>query len=251
MKTPSPPPSLVERKRYDDKIAHHIAEGIWWVGFVDSDIDGSHNPYAVVDTDEAILINPGSRAEEHYRVVREKLRSIIDTRFLEHIVVLHSDPTWSASLPLFEKLAHRNVRIYAPSGAVKAIACYGCKHPIIGLEEGDSIILRSGRTIDYHAITNLPTAGLGFLHDARSGTIFCGSVFGYLPGDWNLYAPANGWEAMIACETPATGSKKAHLSALNKIERLSPERICPQCGPILEDDIDKYLATARKMDIGK
>lgn len=242
--------SLVERKTYDTNLAHQIVQSICWVGFIDSALQTSHNPFLLIDKGEAMLINPGSRADEHYRLVRDKVASLIDPKQIQHIVLLDHDPERCASLPLFEKLVSRNVRIYAPSEVKNSITYYGCKNPVIGLDNGDSIIFGSGRTIDYYATPNVPAAGRGFLFDQVTGTVFSGNVLGQVDEPWNLYAQAQGWRTLRPCPTSPKGSKKAHLEALNKIERLSPERICQQCGLIVEDEIDSYIAAAREFDIG-
>ncbi len=251
MDKPSTPSSLVERKIYDKKQAHQIARGIWWVGYIDANAQCSHNPFLLIDGDEAVLINPGSRADEHFRVVRDKVSSLINPKQIQHIVILHHDPDRCASLPLFEKLADRNVRVYAPTRVARSIAYYGCKNPVIGLDEGDSVILRSGRVLDYSETPGLPDAGTGLLHDPATSTVFAGNVFGRLTSEWNLFANPRGWESMVPIESQTSGSKKAHLLALNKIETLSPDRVCPHCGPIIEDDVEKYIIAAREMDTGK
>ena len=249
MNTPVTPPSLVERKKYDDRQTHHIAGGIWWTGFCVSPECTSHNPFLIIEGTEAVLLNPGSRAEEHCRQVRDKIASLIDPARIQHIVILHHDPDWCASLPLFEKLADRNVKIYAPSAAIKPIGYYGCKNPVIGLDDGDSIILGTGRSLDYYDTPDLRSAGFGFVHDSATGTLFTGNVFGHVAEPWNLYASPGSWRALGPCNINPPWPKKAHLNALNKIERLSPQRICPRCGPVIEDDIEKYIEAARKMDI--
>jgi flavorubredoxin len=241
----------VERKKYDDRQAHCIGGGIWWIGVRLPHSDNSHNPYLLIDGSEAVLINPGSRADGHFRRVKDKITSLIDPRQIQHVVLLHHHPDWCASLPLVETLVGRNVKIYAPSGVADSIGYYGCKSPIIVLDEGDSVILRSGRSIDYYETPDLHNAGLGFLYDSKTGTILSGNMFGYPDVEWNLYAPAEGWKSLVPGAIEPPWSKKAHLRALNKVERLSPERICPQCGLIIEDDINKYLDAARQMNIGQ
>ena len=241
------PPSLVERKKFDNKQAHQLTAGIWWVGYVDDNSGRSNNPYLLVDNDEAVLINPGSGADEQFRLVRDKVAGIIDPSQINHIVVGHHDPARCAALPHFEKQAGRDVRIYAPSAAVEEVACYGCKTPVIGLDGGDSIILKSGRTIDFFATPNLPLAGSGILYDQTTDTVFAGNIFGCPGDDWNLFAAPGAWESLTSCINEGWGSKKAVLHALNKIERLSPERICPQRGPVIEDMIEKYIEAARRL----
>ena len=39
-----------------------IAEGVFWVGFADTNIGLRCNPYLIVDGDEAVLIDGGSEA---------------------------------------------------------------------------------------------------------------------------------------------------------------------------------------------
>jgi two-component system cell cycle response regulator len=246
MEQPSIPAPLVERKKYDPQLAQNLAPGIWWVGYIDAETVTSHNPYLLIDEDEAVLINPGSRADEHCRIVRDKVASLIEPRQIRHIVILHHDPDRCGSVAMFEKLADRNVRIYAPKRITKSITYYGCKNPVIPLDDSDSIILKSGRSLEYIDTPKLATAGLGMLFDSRTRTLFCGNVFGCLTGEWNLFAPHEGWKTLVPGDSETYQSKKAVLHALNRIERLSPEQICPHCGPIIEEEIDKYLETVRK-----
>lgn len=243
----SAPPSLVERKKYDCKQAHQLAQGIWWVGFRDQRNGQVHNPYLLIDNEEAVLINPGSGADEHFKTVHDKVATLIDPSRIQHIVVGHHEPDRCGALPRFEKTANRHVRIYAPAQIAESITYYGCINPVIGLGGGDSIILNSGRTIDFHATPNLPLAGSGLLYDKQTETVFTGNIFGCSDGEWNLFALPNGWESMTSCVNEGWGSKKAHLHALNKLERLSIERICPQRGPIIEEFIDKYIEAARNL----
>jgi two-component system cell cycle response regulator len=240
--------SLVERKKFDNQKAHAVAPNIWWVGHLDKAANRSHNPYLLIDGQEAILINPGSRAQESHKIIKNKISSLINPKLIQHIVLLHNDPTRCAATPLFERIADANVRVYAPSRSVDSIRHYGCKHPVIGLDGGDSIILKSGKSLTYYETPNLECAGSGFLHDEQSGTIFSGHLFCFPGDEGNLYTSSENWEGITILPVEGICSKKAFHQALNKIERLSPERICPHQGPILEEDIDKYIAFAREME---
>lgn len=240
--------SLVERKKIDNQKAFAVAPKIWWVGHLDKAENCSHNPYLLLDGDEGVLINPGSRQESSHKIIKEKISSLISPKLIQHIVLLHNDPTRCAATPLFESIADANVRVYAPSRSVESIRHYGCKHPVIGLDGGDSIILKSGKILTYYETPNLECAGSGFLHDEHSATIFSGHLFCFPGDEGNLYASSENWEGITPAPVQGICSKKAFHQALNKIERLSPERICPHQGPILEEDIDKYIAFAREME---
>ncbi|MEZ5360711.1 MAG: hypothetical protein R3F48_17995 [Candidatus Zixiibacteriota bacterium] len=239
--------SLVERKKFDARQVYTVASNIWWVGFKDNENTCSHNPYLLVDGHESLLINPGSRADKHYQLVKEKIESITKTSEIEHIVVMHNDPERCASVSLFEKLADRNVRIYAPVDIAESIKFFGCNHPIIGLEGGDSIILKSGRTLTFYETPQLNFAGSGMLFDDTTGTLFSGNLFKCPSDDWELYAKAEGWNDIRLYHPDKIVSKKAFHQTLNKIDHLSPQRICPHRGQIIEENIDKFLTAAREI----
>ncbi|MCK5126670.1 MAG: hypothetical protein KAR42_10475 [candidate division Zixibacteria bacterium] len=237
--------SLVERKKFNDTQVHAVANNIWWVGYKENGNKCLHNPYLLVDGEESVLINPGSRAENHYKITRDKISSIVDISTIKSIILLHHDPERCASVSLFEGIVDRNVRIYAPSPVASSIKFYGCNHPVISLDAGDSIILKSGRTINYYKTPQLNFAGSGMLHDAASGTLFTGNIFKCKTDNWDLYAQANAWDDIALCSTECP--KKAFHQTLNKIDRLLPQRICPHRGPIIEENIDKFLKAARNI----
>lgn len=237
--------SLVERKKFDDRQVHTVAKDLWWVGFKDNQNTCSHNPYLLADGHESVLINPGSRAEKHFHLVRDKIASLVDTSSIEHIIVMHHDPERCASLSLFEKLSDRNVRIYAPANVARSIKYYGCHHPVISLDGGDSIIFKSGRTLTFYETPHLNLAGSGMIYDEKTGTLFTGNLFKCPSDDWELYAKADGWDNITLYHPDNIISRKAFHQTLNKIDRLSPLRICPHRGQIIEENIDKFLAAAR------
>lgn len=239
--------SLVERRKFDTDSAHQIAPDIWWVGFLEPDSGEAHNPFLIVDNDEALLINPGSAQDSLRRLIEQKIASIISPSKINHIVLLHNDPERCASVAHFEKIADRNVRLYAPSNVAGEVRHYGCKNPIISLDGGDGIIFASGRTIDYYSTPHIARAGSGIIHDKKTGSIFCGCLFGEQTEEWNLFASTDAWQNLSKGKLSEGCSKKAFLEALNKVEKLSPERICPHKGPIIEEEIDQYLNAAREM----
>ncbi len=242
--------SLVERKKFDEKQVHAVAEDIWWVGYKDTSDQCSHNPYLLIDGHESVLINPGSRIEKHFDSVQQKIGSLVEVNSIEHIVLMHHDPERCASIGLFESICDRNVRIYAPSNVASSIKYYGCKHPVISLDAGDSIILKSGRTLTFYETPQLNFAGSGMLHDNKTGTLFTGNLFKCPTYDWDLYAKAEGWDNISVYYPNKIESRKAFHQVLNKIERLSPQRLCPHRGQIIEENIDKFLSAAREISFG-
>jgi len=60
---------------YDEPI--EIAEGIYWVGFVDREANLHCNPYLIIEGDEAVLIDAGSR-DDFSTVMMKVLKTGID-----------------------------------------------------------------------------------------------------------------------------------------------------------------------------
>jgi len=239
--------SLVERRSYNNKDAHNIAEGVWWTGYADEDNGRAYNTFLLIDNQEAVLINPGSRNEKTHKAIKSKITSKINLKQIRHIIISHSDPDISAAAPLFEKTADRNVQVYTPAEMAESVHHYGGRNPIIGLRNGDSVILKSGRTIDFHETPQMGKIGPGFFYDSYTGTVFVGNIFGCFQPPWNLFAPHKGYENITPCYEDSKISRKSLIQAINKIEKLSPRRVCLQNGPIIEDDIDQYFNAVRRL----
>jgi len=47
----------------DPETAVEIKPGLWWVGWPDYDAGFSNNPYLIVEEEQVILIDPGSRLD--------------------------------------------------------------------------------------------------------------------------------------------------------------------------------------------
>lgn len=235
---------------YDETKAHKITDGIYWVGFADRSAGFSNNPYILDDGDDVILIDPGSRAPEHFSVVREKVCSVVDPKRINYIIVHHQDPDLCASIPLFEEIVNQNVKVIAPSRAAIFMRYYGTESEVVPVEDGETFILKSGRVLTFVHTPYVHFAGSMVTYDAMTKTVFSSDIFGAFSIDWNLYANEYYLEAFKAFTEPYLGSKVALDSALDKLETMEIERICPQHGSIIEKDIGKYIEAARKLEVG-
>ena len=63
--------------KIDPEKAIEIKPGIWWIGWPDYKAGFSNNPYLIKDGDEIVIIDPGSRLDAHWSVVKKKIESII------------------------------------------------------------------------------------------------------------------------------------------------------------------------------
>lgn len=130
---------------HDENKSHEIAPGIYWVGFADRNAGFSNNPYLIIDSDgTGILIDPGSRADEHFSIVKRKVEELIPFEKIKYIIVHHQDPDLCASIPLFEELIGvDNVKIITSLRTSLFIPYYGSKAEIIIIEDGDEFELPS------------------------------------------------------------------------------------------------------------
>jgi flavorubredoxin len=227
-------------------------DDIYWVGFADEKAGFSNNPYLIVDKDEAILIDPGSRLPEHYNTVKRKVESVIDLKKIKYMIVNHQDPDLCASLPLFAEEADPNVKIISQLRTSLFLPYYGVTSEIIPVEDGDTLTLQSGRVLTFITTPYVHFAGSMVVYDEKTKTLFSSDIFAAFSINWTLYADESEYyiEAFKAFTEPYIGCKKPLLSALEKTSKVPIERICPQHGSIIDKDIDKYLEAAKNLEVG-
>jgi flavorubredoxin len=83
-----------------------IAEGIYWVGFYDAPSGLHCNPYLIVDHEEAVVIDGGSRPD-FATVMMKILQTGIAPKQIQALVYQHYDPDLCGSIPNFEDIIGR------------------------------------------------------------------------------------------------------------------------------------------------
>ena len=80
-----------------------IDEGIFWVGYQDSKLGLHSNPYLIVEGDEAVLIDGGSRPD--FSTVMLKIMQVgIKPDMIKALIYHHYDPDLCGSISHFEKI---------------------------------------------------------------------------------------------------------------------------------------------------
>lgn len=240
---------------YNENDAIEIADGVYHLGVQDAKFSFSNIPYLIVDGDEAVLIDPGSARPEFFEVMLRKLKSVIDPVKIKYIVVHHQDPDLCAAIPLLEKSLHPDLEIRAPLEAQILVQHYGCSHPVIPVDDGDTLTFGDNRTILFamtpycHFIGNMVT------YDAKSKILFSSDAFGGFTGGNQLYAGEDYPLQLSTFLGQYLGSKRALEYALKRIEKLMEthgiELIAPQHGCLINKDlIPAYLEAAHQLEVG-
>lgn len=241
--------SREEKKRYADPYGvYHLGDEIYWVGFPDWSAGFSNNPYLVVCGDEAVLIDPGSLL--HYHVVAKKVLEIVRPEQISTIVVQHQDPDLCASIPKFEALVERPLKVVVPPRASLFMPYYGISSELVLVGDREAISV-GGRTFQFHRTPYVHFADAVMTWEEDSGTLFASDVFAAFTTRWRLFADRDYVEEMRSFIEPYIGSQEAWLAALGRVRELAPRRICPQHGSVIDRDIDSYLDAVSRFRVGR
>ncbi|MFA5636594.1 MAG: MBL fold metallo-hydrolase [Anaerovoracaceae bacterium] len=173
-----------------------IAQGIFWVGFADVNIGLRCNPYLIVDGDEAVLIDGGSR-DDFSTVMMKILRTGLDPSKIQRLIYQHFDPDLCGNLPHLEAvidnkdlqiISHRenNVFIHFYSTATKKL----CIETM-----GYSYTFGNGRRLEFIMTPYAHAPGNFMTYDCKTKTLFTSDIFGSYDSLWSLYL-----RELSACE---------------------------------------------------
>lgn len=245
-------------KELDYSKGIRIGEGIYWIGY-DDHSGGLHaNPYMIVEGDEAVVIDAGSRPD-FSTVMMKILQAGVHPGQISRLIYQHYDPDLVGSVANFENvidnpnaeiLSQRQNNIfihhYATSLRKRCINDLGLKWAF-----------SNGRQLHFINTPYAHSPGSFVTYDAQTKTLFSSDLFGYSGGRWSLYLRlsenckncwdyANCPEGKKECFMPMViqyhkllmTSTAALRHALDQVRTLDIERIAPQHGSIIEGKED-------------
>ncbi|MHA1166992.1 MAG: FprA family A-type flavoprotein [Candidatus Hodarchaeales archaeon] len=239
--------------KIDPEKAVEIREGVWWIGWPDKDAGFSNNPYLLVEGEEVVLIDPGSRLDEHWGWVKKKIESIMPLSKITMVIVHHQDPDLCAAIePLEREVGVNNFEIVTTERTALFIPYYGVKTEVTAVSDGESIeIGDNGRELIFLTTPYLHFPGAMVTYDTKEKILFSSDIFGAFSVDWNLYANEHYAEAMKVFAQPYLSDRKHVLNFLNKIDGLDIELICPQHGSIIQKErIQEMVDTLKNLEVG-
>lgn len=172
----------------DYNLPVEIAPGVFWVGFYDRPSGLHCNPYLIVDNDEAVVIDGGSRPD--FPVVMMKiLQSGIAPSNIKALIYHHYDPDLAGSIQIFENIiGDPDLQIISDKENNMFIRHYAVTSPLLSLEAVEHCFrFRSGRTLRFINTPYSHSPGSFITFDETSGILFTSDLFGSYGKEWDLY----------------------------------------------------------------
>ena len=239
-----------------------IAEGVHWVGFYDAQSGLHCNPYLIVDNEEAIVIDGGSRPD-FATVMMKILQTGINPDQIKALLYQHYDPDLCGSVPNFEDIIeNRSLRIISDVSSLMFIRHYSVSSLMVSTEDVNyRYRFSSGRMLQFINTPYSHSAGSFVTFDQKSGILFTSDIFGSYGSEWELFLKLG--PECIDCidlsrcpedrencpikdilnfHKTIMPSGKALKYALKKILEIPFTAIAPQHGSIISDrDILRYV----------
>lgn len=246
------------RKDLDYLEPVEVADGIFWVGFADENAELYCNPYLVVDGNEAVLIDGGSR-DDFSTVMLKILRIGIEPKQIKKLIYSHFDPDLCGNINQFESLIDSDeLRIISHKDSNIYINYYSRKTPKLSIDDmGYKYEFPSGRELKFIHIPYSHASGSFITYDCKTKTLFTSDLFGSFDSNWDLYLKLDPQcrnckphefcqlshkncrlHGIIRFHRKIMTSTKALRYAINQIEKLDIKIIAPQHGSIIDNEQD-------------
>jgi flavorubredoxin len=169
-----------------------IAEGVYWVGFYDEQSGLHCNPYLIVDNEEAMVIDGGSRPD-FATVMMKILQTGIVPNQIVALLYQHYDPDLCGSIPNFEDIIKRNdLKVISDSENLMFIRHYSVSTRLLPISKiNHQYTFSSGRTLQFIKTPYAHSGGSFVTFDPQSGVLFSSDLFGSLGLEWELFLNLN------------------------------------------------------------
>lgn len=236
-----------------------IAEGVYWVGFADDNAGLHCNPYLIVDGDEAVLIDGGSR-DDFSTVMLKILRVGVNPNNINRLIYQHFDPDLCGNIPHLEAIIdNQDLKIISHKENNDFINYYSTKSEKLCIEKmGFKYQFSSGRELEFYRTPYSHAAGSFITYDRKTKTLFTSDIFGSYDHNWSLYQHLD--EQCHSCEPKRIchlnnsrcnlyGIKVFHQKCMNsaaslryaleQIENIDAVLIAPQHGSLINLEKDQ------------
>jgi flavorubredoxin len=165
-----------------------IADGIYWVGFYDRESGLHCNPYLIVEGNDAVLIDGGSRPD-FSTVMMKILDTGIEPSSIKRLIYQHYDPDLCGSISSFEDIIeNKELKIISQKENNIFIKHYSVASPLLCINKMDnSFEFATGRKLIFIETPYAHSAGSFVTLDVKTGTLFSSDLFGSYSAKWGLF----------------------------------------------------------------
>jgi len=255
-----------------------IADGTYWVGFTGEMAGFLCSPYLIVDEDEAVLIDSGSR-DDFSTVMLKIMRTGTSPGKIKRLIYQHSDPDLCGNIPHMEAMIdHPDLKVLSHSDNMVFINYYASKAPKESIDKIDyTYTFSSGRKLRFFPIPYAHTAGNFITYDTKTEVLFSSDLFGSYSTNGYIYTDLNAecekcdivkrsdllkdhtWDKMICprkkeqCQLLVVCKFHKHIMpstralryALKQIEGLDISLIAPQHGNLYHTALSRKIVIHR------
>lgn len=235
-----------------------LAPDVWWVGAVDPDLrvfdiimraehGTSYNSYLVKGTKSIALIE--TVKHEFWEDFLQKIHTLIDPSQINYIILNHMEPDHSGSISELLKLAPQAKVVVSKTGEhfIKNILNYDAN--LLKVGDGDSLDL-GGKTLQFISAPFLHWPDSMFTYLTEDQILFDCDFLGAHYADPRLFGDLNNSDFLhdfkYYFDHIMRPFKKYVVQALDKLENFSLKQVAPGHGPVIQQDIPKYLAYYRR-----
>jgi flavorubredoxin len=243
---------------WNDDCPVKIAENVYWVGVHDVSSGSSSNSYLVLDDDEAVLIDGGSRSA-FPAVTMKIIQTGISPSAIRALVFQNYNPSSCGSVAHFEAIIDRKeLQIISDRTNHMFIQHFSHSASLLSLEDvNHQFRFSSGKQLQFISTPFVHSAGSFVTFDEQSGLLFTADLFSSSSSQWRLlFRPSsncrvckdlsNCQDRTIYCpildilkfHQSIMASERALKSALDRIARVPFTAIAPQHGSIIDDAQD-------------
>lgn len=247
-----------------------IAKGVFWVGFYDADDKLNCNPYLIIDGEEAVLIDGGSRP--HFSsIMLNILKTGIKPKNIIRLIYSHYDPDLCSSIPHMEEIINSNdLKIISHKSNNVFIKYYSTGSERTCIEDLNyEFSFTSGRTLRFIHVPYAHAAGSFLTYDEKNKILFSSDLFGCYGNSevffslkdscmdcdpvkqtCDIYEEGCPLKRMLYFHKELMSSTKALRYALNAIKDLDIEIVASQHGSIIKEKklIKKIIDELMKLE---